>query len=154
MSRATPTALARLFIDASPSALTDKEVRESLRGELDRERTAADAAMRLVIAEGERRTLYLSPAIFDPVEKIEHWLGIARAALDRGPDRAACKTTEQAAVYLSVLEGAVQQQEVELDTALKLRAIRLPVSHTDPASYWDDLRDQRSCRPITPRGRA
>jgi hypothetical protein len=151
MTPTTSTALARLF-SASPSMLTNKEVRTSLRDELDRERAAADEAMRETIAEAEQRVTYLSSAIFDPIEKIEHWLAIARRARDQADEKA--KTKAEPDVYLAVIRGAVHQQEVELETALKLRAIRLPVSHTDPTDYWDGLRAYRNSLPIIIRGRA
>jgi len=144
----TPTAsttLARLF-SAAPSVLTDKEVRASLRDELNRERALADEAMQDVIAKAEKRVSYLSSAIFDPIEKIEHWLTIARRSQEQAEDR--MKTKAEPDLYLAVIQCAVYQQEVELEAALKLRAIRLPISHTDPACYWDDLRAARDSLPI------
>jgi uncharacterized ferritin-like protein (DUF455 family) len=151
MTPTTSTALAGLF-SAGPSMLTDKEVRTSLRAELDRERAAADRAMREVIAEAEKRVTYLSSAIFDPIEKIEGWTAKARAAVPRAVEKA--KTKTEGALYLSIVKAIAHKSEVELDTARKLRALRLPVSHTDPASYWDDLRAYRNSLPIIIRGRA
>ncbi len=121
-----------------PCALTDSEVREELRAEMQHERATIDKAMAQAISEGRRRTFYLSTAIFDPLDKIEKWLARAQIALARDPDP---KTRP-------FIQNALQQQSVELEVARRLRALRAPINHMDPPDYWEALRRQASAAPI------
>lgn len=133
--------MARKFITSLTArpALRDAEVNDALAIELARERKEADEAMAAVIADAETRTFYLSPAIFYPVRKL-------RARHNRTARIVA--DTKETGLTLAVMQSGLRQCRVELETAVALRAIRLSVSHTDPADYWSQRLYERSHAPI------
>jgi hypothetical protein len=139
--------MARKFITAltARSALPDAEVNDALTIELARERAEADKAMAVAIAAGRRRTYYLSPAIFDPIDKLrDHHDRAARALAN----------TKETGLVLEIIKGGERQSRVELETAIQLRAIRLTVSHADPEDYWDQWKRFSSSQPIVVNGSA
>ncbi len=118
-----------------PSVLPDSEVYASLEQELERERTTVHAEMCGVIREGSRKVARLASSIFGPICELIARRDMALKALrkqEREDLEAGCLS------YIRVIYEGI---EVELSVARRLREIRAPIAHTDPADYWERKRD-------------
>lgn len=133
MSLRKPALKSLIDVFDTKAALSDDEVLDALRAELAFDRAEVARQMWAIIRDARRRG-DIHSGIFGPISGIAQRVADYQRAVER-------YASDKDSVQYRVAQGLVASNQLVLETAKQLHTARLPVSHADPADYWERAAD-------------